>query len=154
MNQGRGREQGGEVLHLCCWSNIIGLWKSEDDKGRSEGGIDIYRWSANGESEREMWGGCHCSVLSDKWVFTCLQPPPRCNKSWHLFVTYDCISDCLGHDSIPTPRSASDGRIAGLEWWRNRGVCGSKGSTNATPYLGEGYRRCRGVCVCARVCSE
>lgn len=92
-------------------------------------------------------GGCHCCVLSDKWVFTCLQPPPRCNKSWHLFVTYDCISDCLGRDSIPTPRSAGDGGIVGLEWWRNRGVCGSKASTNATLYPGEGYGRCLCVCV-------
>lgn len=27
-------------------------------------------------------------------------------------MTYDCISDCLGRDSIPTPRSAGDGGIA------------------------------------------
>lgn len=82
------------------------------------------RWYPVWVGQMEKWMGVgvggHSYVLSDKWVFTCLQPPPHYNKSWHRFVTYDCISDCLRCDSILMARSACDGGIPeqAMEKWR------------------------------------
>lgn len=55
-------------------------------------------------------------------------------------MTYDCISDCLGRDSIPAPRSAGDGGIARSERWRNTGVCGSNVLVSAILHLREIWR--------------
>lgn len=72
-------------------------------------------------SERER--GCHSNVLSDKWVFFSPTPTP-CNKSWHLFVTYDCITDCFRQDSIFPPTRLNLLRL-GPAWRGGGGRCGS-----------------------------
>lgn len=105
------RGGGGDTCVLLvrdCW-----FVKGEEKKYPAQAAVNV----------RGRGGGCQSYVLSDKWVFTCLQPlpPPSCNKSWHLFVTYDCISDCLGHDSIPEPPLSRRWRDSEPDWWRNRG---------------------------------
>lgn len=50
-------------------------------------------------------------------------------------MTYDCISDCLGCDSIPTPRSAGDGGIAGVSDGEIEGcVAGNAAAVTAAQY--------------------
>lgn len=103
--------------------------------------------TSTGPGKWRKWGWCGgvggyvtaMSFLISEFSLA-LKPPPRCNKSWHLFVTYDCISDCLGRDSIPAPRSAGDGGIARSERWRNTGVCGSNVLVSAILHLREIWR--------------
>ena len=105
-----------------------------------------------GERERGMDGEyvTAMSFLISEFSLA-FNPPPRNNKSWHLFVTYDCISDCLGRDSIPTPRSAGDGGIARVSDGKIEGFVAQM-RRSLQCYLWEIWRPFVWVCVCVFVC--
>lgn len=139
-------ESRGERYYICVIGQISLVCEGRRKRDTEHRPGKWRKWEGE-----EGWGGglCHWYVLSDKWVFTCLQPPPRCNKSWHLFVTYDCISDCLGCDSIPTPCSAGDGGIASLSNGEIEGFVAQM-CRLLRYYICGRY----GGCVCVGVCEE
>ena len=135
--------RGGDVSHVCYWSDIAGLWRGGKKRYPAQVAVNV----------KGRGGGCQRDVHSDKWVFTCLQPPlPSCNKSWHLFVTYDCISDCLGHDSIPEPPLSCRWRDSEPEWWRNRGFVAQM-HRSVQYYICRRYGGYQWECVCVCVCG-
>lgn len=106
-------ESRGERYYICVIGQISLVY---------EGVKKIRTYPAQGWQMEKVRERCGAGVTAMSFLisefslaFKPLPPlPPHCNKSWHLFVTYDCISDCLRRDSIPTPRSACDGGIASL----------------------------------------
>lgn len=62
-------------------------------------------------------------------------------------MTYDCISDCLGHDSIPEPPLSRRWRDSEAERWRNRGLV-AQIHRSMQYYICRRYGGYLCVCVC------